>query len=332
MSNKLITVGIIVKNEEEHIKETINSVLNNNFPKDKYEILIVDGNSTDKTQNIIKNLMRFNKNIRLIIEPWEKGTHGKARNLLADNAKGKYVAFTDGDCIVKKNWLTVLFNFIEKERKINNKVIAVGGIRKPIKTDNWKENLINNIMSTFFGSGGSKGFMSTNKKYVDSVPNYNSIYLTKIIQKERYSDNIGVGEDYEFNMRLNKEGYKIAFSKEAIIYHHQEKSILSFLRQIYNYGKAQTVVYRSIKRVRFFAIISTIFVIGLIVGFFVSFINSIFFTVYLIGIGIYLFIDLFYTLSTLLRTKKLYSLFSFIVYPLMHVCYGMGVIKEVFGK
>ena len=72
---------------------------------------------------------------------------------------------------------------------------------RAIKTDNWKENLINNIMSTFFGSGGSKGFMSTNKKYVDSVPNYNSIYLTKIIQKERYSDNIGVGEDYEFNQR-----------------------------------------------------------------------------------------------------------------------------------
>ena len=37
----------------------------------------------------------------------------------------------------------------------------------------------------------------------------------------KYSE-IGVGEDYEFNLRLNKLGYKIVFNKDAIIYHHQE--------------------------------------------------------------------------------------------------------------
>src|SRR3989344_8369023 len=104
----LVTVGIITKNEEAHIRETIQSVLNSYYPKNKYEILIVDGNSIDNTQNIIKDLQKNNKNIKLILEPWKKGSHGMARNLLIDNAKGEFIAFTDGDCLVKENWLSIL--------------------------------------------------------------------------------------------------------------------------------------------------------------------------------------------------------------------------------
>ena len=323
-----MTVGIITKNEETHIKETINSILKSNYPKNKYEIVIVDGNSKDRTQEIINKLMKNNKNIRLIKEPWKKGSHGLARNLLADNARGEYLAFTDADCIVEKSWLKSLINAIIKERKLNSKVVAVGGIRKPVKSFNWKENLINNLMATFFGSGGSQGFVKTKKKYTDSIPNYNSIYIVNIIKKERYST-MGVGEDYEFNLRLNKLGYKIAFNKDAIIYHHQEESFGKFLRQVYRYGKAQVKIYKKIKRIRFFAIISPLFVLGLIAGLILSFFNEVILKLYISIIFLYLFMDLFYSIGILLKTKKIYNLFAIILYPLEHISYGLGVLREL---
>ncbi len=328
MKTSFITIGIIVRNEEEHIKETIQSILDLNYPEDKYEVLIVDGNSIDKTQEIIKRLMKSNKQIRLLVEPWKEGTHGMARNFLADNAKGKYLAFTDGDCIVKENWLKTLVNSLEKEIEDNSNVVAVGGIRKPVKTSNWKENLINNMMATFFGSGGSKGFMKTDKKYIDSIPNYNAIYLTKIIRKERYSE-LGVGEDYEFNLRLNKQGYKIVFNKDAIIYHHQENSFYGFFKQVYNYGKAQIKIYQRIGKIRFFAILSPLFVLGLIAGLILSFFSSSIFKIYLGFLSFYLIIDLIYTFKVFFKIKKVYSLISIFIYPLEHISYGIGTLSQL---
>lgn len=329
MNWPFVTVGIIVRNEEANIKRTIQSILNSDYPKEKYELLIVDGNSIDKTQSIIKRFMRSNKNIRLLVEPWKKGTHGKARNFLADNSNGRYILFTDGDCIVNKNWIETLVSSLEDKHRKNRNIVAVGGIRRPIPTSKWKENLINNIMTTFFGSGGSKGFMLTNKEYIDSIPNYNAIYIKDIIRKERYCDDIGVGEDYEFNMRLNKKGYKIGFSKDSIIYHHQEDSFKGFFKQMYNYGKSQISIYRKIGKIRFFAIISPLFILGLIVGLFLSSINNFFLYIYLGTILFYLVLDLIYSIKVFLKIKKVYGILSFLIYPIQHISYGLGVIAGV---
>jgi cellulose synthase/poly-beta-1,6-N-acetylglucosamine synthase-like glycosyltransferase len=328
MKIPFVTVGIITKNEEINIRETISSILNSNYPKNKYEILIVDGNSKDKTQQIVEDLIKSNKNIRLLIEPWEKGTHGKARNYLADNAKGNYLAFTDGDCIVKKNWLRSLVETLIKEKVLDKKIVAVGGTRKPIKTNNWKENTLNNIMSTFFGCGGSSNFIGTKNKYVGTIPNYNAIYLTEIVRREKYS-NLGVGEDYEFNLRLGKRGYKIIFSEKAVIYHHQEPSFSKFLNQMYNYGKAQVNIYREISKLRFFAIISPLFVLGLILGLMLSFLNLLILKIYLSTIAFYIFLDIFYSLKVVFNTKKNYNLILLIIYPLEHIFYGLGVLGGI---
>ena len=321
-----VTVGIIAKNEEKHIGETINSILQSDYPPKNYEIVIVDGNSADKTQEIVKRLSKSNKNIRLIIEPWKKGTHGKARNLLVENARGKYIAFTDADCIVERNWLKVLVTNLEREKKENKQVVAVGGIRYPAKTQKWRENLLNNMMSTFFGSGGSKGFMKTTKKYVDSIPGYNSIFTKEVLQKERYDDEIGFGEDYEFNMRLNMKGYKLVFNNEVIIYHNQEDNFSKFFKQMYNYGKGQVQVYKKIRKIRFFAILSPLFILGIIIGFFLSLLSPIIMYLYLFILMLYLFIDLIFTLKVLAKVESVYGLLSFFIYPMQHISYGLGVL------
>ncbi len=325
-----VTVGIIVKNEEMHIEDTINSILDSTYSKGSYRVLVVDGNSTDRTQAIIKKLIKKNKNIRLIVEPWKKGTHGKARNLVLDNAEGKYVAFTDGDCIVDKNWLNNLVKSIEKERELDSKVVAVGGVRKPIETKDWKEKVLNNLMGTLFGSGGSNCFIETKKKYVDSIPNYNAIYLRETVVKERYSE-LGVGEDYEFGLRLNREGYKIVFNKDPIIYHHQEPNFANFFKQMYSYGKAQINVYRKIGKIRFFAIIAPLFVLGLIGGFIFGMFNQLMLDIYLGVILVYLTLVFFNSIKIVFNTKKLYNFATMFLYPLEHIFYGVGVLGGIWN-
>ena len=85
------------------------------YPKDKYEVIIVDGYSTDDTVEIAKRY-----GCKIVYE--NAGTIGGARNIGVENSTGKYIAFTDSDCIVDKNWLKNLIGQFTDE-----KIASVGG-------------------------------------------------------------------------------------------------------------------------------------------------------------------------------------------------------------
>lgn len=320
-----LTVGIVVKNQEKYIAETIENVLNNDYPKKKYELIVVDGNSIDRTQEIVKRLMEKHQNIKLIVEPWEKGTSGMARNLVIQEAKGEFIVFTDGDCVVPRNWIKDLVVCLTENHRDNKKVVAVGGIRKPCSTKNWKEDLLNQVISTFWGSGGSQGFVSTKNKYTDSIPTYNAIYLTNVLKKEQFCD-IPLGDDYELNSRLIAKGYQIAFDRKVMITHHQEGDLTTFLKQMFLYGKAQALIYQRIKKMRYFAFIAPLFVLGLLVGLILSFFNNFFLLIYSGILSFYLLLSLYYTLNLFFKTRKNYICLAFIIFPLQHISYGIGVI------
>ena len=62
MNEILVTAMIVVRNEEKYIKISLSSLLEQDFPEDKYEIIVIDGNSTDNTlkniQEILKQIQR----------------------------------------------------------------------------------------------------------------------------------------------------------------------------------------------------------------------------------------------------------------------------------
>ena len=60
MSNIVVTAMIVVRNEEDYIVISLKSLLNQDFPKDKYEIIIVDGCSTDNTLETVKKYIEEN--------------------------------------------------------------------------------------------------------------------------------------------------------------------------------------------------------------------------------------------------------------------------------
>ncbi len=66
MKTKSISIVIPAYNEERYIADCINSILNNDYPKEKLEILIIDGNSKDKTPEIVENFHKKYPFIRLL--------------------------------------------------------------------------------------------------------------------------------------------------------------------------------------------------------------------------------------------------------------------------
>ena len=105
----MIQISVIVSthNRCEYLRNTIISLQEQNFPKDKYEIMVVDNNSTDKTPEVIEGCNRNDKKEVVYVKEPNIGLHN-ARHAGAKAAKGEILAYVDDDVICDSNWLSEL--------------------------------------------------------------------------------------------------------------------------------------------------------------------------------------------------------------------------------
>lgn len=121
MKKPLISIVVPAYNEEDYLGYCLESLVNQNFPKDQYEIIVVDNASTDKTAKIAKNF-----DVRVIKEPKKGVVFARQKGTLA--ARGKIVVSFDADSEATPDWLKGIHQrFIDSPN-----IIAVGGFyRQP---------------------------------------------------------------------------------------------------------------------------------------------------------------------------------------------------------
>ena len=112
-----ISIIIPARNEEENIAACLDSVCNQSYPKELFEVLVVDDHSTDTTVSIVK--LYETKSVKLIslkdfvsveLNSYKK----KAIEIAIAQSTGELIVCTDADCIVKENWLQTIAAFYEK--------------------------------------------------------------------------------------------------------------------------------------------------------------------------------------------------------------------------
>jgi cellulose synthase/poly-beta-1,6-N-acetylglucosamine synthase-like glycosyltransferase len=98
--NPFVTVLIAAFNEQEVIEETIQNKLNQNYPKDRLEILVVSDSSSDKTDDIVRSIK--DRRVRIIRQEPRAGKTS-ALNLAVPQAKGEIVIFSDANSLYAPN-------------------------------------------------------------------------------------------------------------------------------------------------------------------------------------------------------------------------------------
>jgi cellulose synthase/poly-beta-1,6-N-acetylglucosamine synthase-like glycosyltransferase len=108
---RTISIVISARNEEKRITPTLQSLENINYPKDLYEVIIVNDASEDNTAKIIQSFVKKNENWQ-ILQRNEKSDKFHAKKSALDDAiqkaKGELIFTTDADCEILPNWLTVM--------------------------------------------------------------------------------------------------------------------------------------------------------------------------------------------------------------------------------
>lgn len=197
MTRPVVTIGICVKNNEDFIEETVASILAQDFPLELAEIIVVDGYSTDQTLNVIRrHLSEAKMNHRIF---HEKEGLGVARQIVVENARGKYILWVDGDLVISKNYLRRLFHLMEDNSRIG---IAKG---KYALTPG-----ANSVATLEIYSRAASKMVDFNSRIAtDSMGTAGCIYRTMAIKEVGgFDQNIkGYGEDWDAEYRVRNAGW-----------------------------------------------------------------------------------------------------------------------------
>jgi glycosyltransferase involved in cell wall biosynthesis len=217
-----VTVLITVRNNASTIKQCLESILRQTFKN--YDVYVVDAFSTDGTYEILKS---FGKKIRL---EQLKGNPPTAYNYAIDRINSKFIAFTNGDCVVERDWLEEILKPFS-----DNKVVAVAGnVKNPKKSETKLQEIIGRELEYRY-----KAF----PKELSRAPEMNLCLRTEVIKKLKFDDSLNVSYDTDLGYRLIKSFKKIAYQKNAIIYHYHRPSWKGYFKQQYTYAKYASKVY-----------------------------------------------------------------------------------------
>jgi cellulose synthase/poly-beta-1,6-N-acetylglucosamine synthase-like glycosyltransferase len=114
----MVTVVVAARNEEKVIGQCLQTLIQQTYPAEKYEIIIVDDGSEDKTASLVKSYSERVSNVHLLSLP-TSGERRTGRKPLAlakgiARATGEIILTTDADCIVPKRWIEMMINHFEE--------------------------------------------------------------------------------------------------------------------------------------------------------------------------------------------------------------------------
>lgn len=110
------SIIIAARNEEQNIKQTIHSLLSQQYPSDCFEIIIVDDHSTDKTLQQVQNIANTHSQLKVLSAPTDFCGKKQALQFGLEHAQGDLLFFTDADCILNEHWIETYVSFIKEHQ------------------------------------------------------------------------------------------------------------------------------------------------------------------------------------------------------------------------
>lgn len=323
-----VSVVIPCRNEAQYIERCISSVLNCEYPKELLEILVCDGISEDKTQQIVKRISDEKSNVRLLIN--EKQTTPHALNLGINQSSGDVIIILGAHASISSDYISRCVSSLKEDKSLG----CVGGVLHNTFSDTQSE-AIAKAMSHPFGVG-SAHFRTGNKSgYVDTVAF--GAYKREVFEKiGLFDEDLVRNQDDEFNYRLIQEGFKIKLDNTITASYHVRASFTRLFRQYYQYGYWKVYVntkHKALTSVR--QLIPSIFVLYIIIGGVLSAVFPLFGKIYLVGLGFYTILGLLSAFSRNINPMK--AIMTFFAFVILHLSYGVGYLEgllviKVLGK
>lgn len=226
-----VSVILAVRNEEANIQRVLEQVFNQDYPQHRIEVIVVDGQSEDRTAEIASVFSNSNRT-PVVMRLSERGrSQGMNRGILA--AKGEVIVRIDARTFISKDYISRCV-----ETLIQTGADNVGGIQRPI-TESRCQAAIGLAMCHPFGVGNAQFRLGRISGFVDSV--YLGCFRKEIFNSVGLFDDQAavISEDSDMNQRIRAAGGTVYLNTDIEACFYPRETYRGFWNLYYRYGGAR---------------------------------------------------------------------------------------------
>jgi len=229
-SHKLPKFSIIipVRNEAATIERCVSAILNNDYPRDRMEVIVADGNSTDTTRSLLDKLTNEDERVKVLENPARITPVGV--NLGIRHSTGDLIVFMSGHAVMSRNFMPELARVISQHPD----VWRAGGVMETV-SDTYVGKMIAAAQSSPVGVGPGNWRVGAREGYVQQVC-FAAVPRFVFDRVGLYDEELVRNQDDEFNQRVRNAGGRQYMNPAVRIQYFARGSLRHLCRQYYQYG------------------------------------------------------------------------------------------------
>ena len=278
-----VSVIVPVRNEAAFITKTLCQLLDQDYDRSRFEVIVADGESTDATTDHVRTLQGRYPNLHLVTNPGRWSSAG--RNVALEVSRGEIVVLVDGHCEVENcRYLSDLVDAFERS--------GADCIGRPQPQDVSRatplQRTIAAARASRLGHHPESFIYSSEERFVR--PQSVAIaYRREVFEAVgTFDERFDACEDVEFNHRVDRAGLKCFFTPRVALHYYPRTSLRGLARQMVRYGRGRVRLLR--KHPETFTplgFVPALFVLGLLVGPLLACFSSLLALLYFGALGLY---------------------------------------------
>lgn len=320
-----ISVVVPVRNEARFLRRTLEELLAQDYPPDRFEVLVADGQSTDATPALVRALQFRHDNLRLLHNPRRWSSAGRNEAIRA--ARGELVAVVDGHCeLDNPNYLRDLADAFARSGA------DCVGRPQPLDVSGATpvQRAIAAARSSRLGHHPESFIYSSEERFVrpQSVA---VAYRREVFEQiGLFDEAFDACEDVEFNHRVDRAGLRCFFAPRARVFYRPRASLPGLFRQMVRYGRGRMRLVR--KHPETFTpagFLPAAFVLGLAAGLLLAPLAPLLAIAYATALGTYVAIVLLASVALGIQARSVRLLpWLPLVFAAIHTGAGVGILRE----
>ncbi len=226
-----VTVIVPIRNEAKFIQSTLTQLATQEYPVDRFEVIVADGLSTDQTPEIVRRLQDRIPNLRLVSNP--RRLSSAARNLGIQLGRGDFFVIVDGHCDIGDG------NYLKKiAAAFENSGADCLGRPQPLEIAGATpvQESIALARRSWFGHNPDSHIYSSKEGFVKASSVAVAYRRTVFDIVGGFDERFDACEDVEFNHRVDEAGLKCWFAPEIAVHYYPRGSLRGLIRQMSRYG------------------------------------------------------------------------------------------------
>jgi succinoglycan biosynthesis protein ExoA len=322
---ELISVVVPVRNEGAFLGHLLKQLLTQEFDSERYEVIVVDGHSTDDTREVVRALQAEHPNLHLLDNPMRWSS--RARNIGVRLSRGDAIVIVDGHC--ELDGCDFLKNISEAFERTGADCLGRPQPQDVSKASSLQRGIAA-ARASRLGHHPASFIYSSEERYVPA-------HSVAVAYRRWVFDRVGLFdesfdacEDVELNHRIDSAGMKCFFTPGVRVRYHPRATLPGLFKQMARYGRGRIRLSRKHpESLSLASIVPMLFLVGLAGGPLVSLLSSSLRTAFLAVILLYGVLVALSSLAIVVRMRDVRLLpWLPLAYVTVHLGVGYGALRE----